>query len=217
MSTEITPEGMMFCGVTEQATAGSLNRWRSKDITYCVTGFIPQFTEKEYRDIVRGSFDAWEAVCGIRANEVMSSNANVIINVGRGRRMRFDGPGRTLAWCEIPNENTAQVLLRMDLDENWTLSGAGIFVPNVLRHELGHGLGIFHIEGPKALMNPFYDPKVPNPLGPDIEQAVLRYAAPRPRVVPVPPPVVPTPTPTPGNRRVVWQGFSDGTWEPYVG
>lgn len=207
-------EGLLFCGVTEKAVAGRVCKWPTPDVTYCITGFIPQFTQQEYRDIVRDAFNAWEAVCGIRAQEVQSSNANIILNVGRGRRMDFDGPGHTLAWCQMPCGNVSQILLRMDLDENWAETENGILAGNVLKHEIGHAWGIFHIEGPKALMNPYYDRNVSDPLGPDIAQAVARYGAPRPRAPepePKPDPKPGEPTPQPGRKSV--QLFIDGRLE----
>lgn len=191
--------GVCVCGVTDDqfAVAGGVARWAQKDLTYAIVGFLPAFTQAEYRQIVRSVFDCWEAVCGIRADETTSTSANIIISAGRGRRVNFDGPSGVLAWCELPvGSNPQQVRLMMDLDETWVTNGNGIHVPNVLCHELGHGLGLEHIQGAKALMNPIYDVNVPKPLPPDIAQVVNRYGQPRPRTAPQPQPE-PQPTPPP--------------------
>lgn len=194
-------EPTFVCGVTdaECARAGGAAKWAKLDLTYAIVGFLPAFTQAEYRTIVRSVFDDWEAVCGIRADETQSTNANIIISAGRGRRVNFDGPSGVLAWCELPmGANPQQVRLMMDLDETWVEQGNGIHVPNVLCHELGHGLGLDHITSAKALMNPTYDRNVPKPLSPDIAQVVARYGQPRPRVTPQPTPTPePQPSPTP--------------------
>ena len=206
----VTDEQVFVCGVTAAELARATNAmWRIKDLSYAIVGFLPAFTQAEYRSIVRSVFNDWEAVCGIRADETSNTNANIIISAGRGRRVNFDGPSGVLAWCELPMPGVNQVRLMMDLDEQWVLNGGGIHVPNVLCHELGHGLGLDHITSAKALMNPTYDRNVPKPLSPDIAQVVNRYGSPRPRVAPTPqpepqPPSTPTtPVPqTPGRTPI---------------
>lgn len=205
MSTFDDINGVCVCGVTEAqfALAGGVAKWPKSDLTYAITGFLPAFTQAEYKRIVRDVFDCWEAVCGIRADEVTSTSANIIISAGRGRRMNFDGPSGVLAWCELPmGSNPQQVRLMMDLDETWVQNGGGIHVKNVLCHELGHGLGLEHITGAKALMNPIYDENVPAPLSPDISQVVQRYGNPRPRTQPQPPSTPTTPA-TPNGRTPI--------------
>lgn len=199
-------DGLFVCGVTEKAS-GDICQWQTKDITYAITGYIPQFSQDQYRSAVRRAFDAWEAVCGIHANEVTSTDANIMLSVGRGRRNNFDGPSGVLAWCEIPCGNVRQCQLRMDLDETWTdkVSDAGIFVDAVLAHELGHGIGIYHIDSGTALMNPIYNKAVSKPLALDIAQGTLRYGEARPRT-PQPPVTPPT------GKTVKAILYTDGTW-----
>lgn len=206
-------EGILFCGVTEKAS-GRLCKWPSADITYSITGFIPQLSQDEYRAAVRRAFDSWEEVCGLRADEVQGTAGNLILQVGRGRRNNFDGPSGVLAWCEIPCGNVRQCQLRMDLDEQWTdkVSDAGIFVDAVLAHEIGHGIGIYHIENGKALMNPTYSRGVAKPLPLDVSQGTKRYGEARPRQPePKPEPKPGEPTPQPGRKSV--QLFIDGRLE----
>lgn len=210
-------DGLLFCGVTEKAS-GNVCKWPTPDITYSITGFVPNMTQAEYLDAVRRAFDSWEAVCGLRADEVPGTAGNLILQVGRGRRNNFDGPSGVLAWCEIPCGNVRQCQLRMDLDENWTdkVNSPGIFVDAVLSHEIGHGIGIYHIEGPQALMNPTYSRGVSRPMPADISQGQSRYGVIRPRT-PTPPVTPPTPKPTDPSKRVVIELFSDNTWGTKVG
>lgn len=201
----------MFCGVTEKSS-GRICKWPTTDITYCITGFIPQLTQAEYRNAVRRAFDSWEAVCGLRADEVQGTGGNLILQVGRGRRNNFDGPSGVLAWCEIPCGNVRQCQLRMDLDEKWTdkVDQPGIFVDAVLAHEIGHGIGIYHIESGKALMNPTYSRGVDKPMPLDVSQGLMRYGSVRPRQKPEP---KPEPKPDgPKNKRVVFELYDDNTW-----
>lgn len=214
---------ILICGVTDAEFArfaGVLCKWPRQDISYAITGWIPELTQSEYRATVRAAFDSWEAVCGIHADEVQSTNANILISAGRGRRSNFDGPSGVLAWCELPCGNPTQVRLLLDLDENWTTKltgGSGqILVQNVLAHELGHGLGLEHITNAKALMNPTYDPKVPGPLAPDVAQVVLRYGASRPRTLPPIPTPTPTPVPTPGRTPIELTVGGKTQWKAFL-
>lgn len=217
----ILSDGLLFCGVTEKAS-GQICKWPSPDITYSITGFVPQMTQSEYRAAVRRAFDSWEAVCGLRADEVSGTSGNLILQVGRGRRNNFDGPSGVLAWCEIPCGSVRQCQLRMDLDEQWTDKSAepGIFVDAVLAHEIGHGIGLYHIESGQALMNQTYKRGVSKPMPLDASQVLMLYGTTRPRVKPEPKPEPKPDTPqppTPGRHLV--QVLIDGRQEfaTYVG
>ena len=68
-------------------------------------------------------------------------------------------------------------------------------------HELGHLLGMDHISGPVALLNPTYNPNVRKPQAADIAQVVSRYGRPVQEPAPTPP-ARPTPPPASGQRTV---------------
>lgn len=200
------------CGVRDSEMArDSICRWPSPDITYAITGIVPGWSKEQYRAVVRESFDSWQRVCGIQAREIDTSDANLIISVGRGRRSNFDGPGGTLAWCELPCGNVRQCLLRMDLDERWTQD----LVPKVLKHEIGHGIGIKHIDPRigRALMNPVISEiSEPQPL--DIAEAVKLYGPAIVAPVPEPPPVTPIP---PGRHKIELHIDGQLEWMRWVG
>lgn len=194
------------CGVPDiqHATAsGGICKWPTPDVRYFIKNLPQGIGEAEARGCYARAWSSWNAVSGLRAVEVESeSQAHVVMDVGRGKRMGFDGPSGVLAWSELPC-GTSQVLQRYDLDEQWGVSATSgrIALENVACHEIGHALGISHIAPSlgRALMNPTYSPNVPKPLDLDIAEARKRYGNP---ATPQPGPQ-PGPTPTPGKRITI--------------
>ena len=116
--------------------------------------------------LVRSAFSRWEGVANIDFVEVTDA-ANVDIRLGYDT---IDGPGGTLGSARyeftlvpgFPSVLT-QVEIRFDVEENWARGGDGRvrsgggtgsdFVALAL-HEIGHGIGLDHINAPQLVMNP---------------------------------------------------------------
>lgn len=112
----------------------------------------------------------------------------------------FDGRGTVLAHTFYPAPPNAEPLagdMHFDDDEPWTSGGAIDFYSTTL-HELGHALGIGHINTSGAVMYPFYR-KVTALGQPDIDAVRALYAEGTGSVTPAPgdnpPPVDPPPPP----------------------
>lgn len=168
------------CGNADNEQSGKVCKWNSKEISYHVARTPSGLNEVEAKACYRRAWESWEKVCGIRVTEVPNpERANVLMDVGRGRRADFDGPSGVLAWSQMPCGGQTQLLQRYDLDETFGVTPARgvILLENVACHEIGHALGISHIAPSlgQALMNPTYSARIAKPLALDIEEATKRY------------------------------------------
>jgi hypothetical protein len=170
--------------------AEAISRWGRNNLTYAVVGFVPGLPPETQRRLLRAAWNSWEAVADLHLEEEDSREANIIIDVGRGRGANFDGPQGTLAWAYLPNGSDRQLLMKFDLDETWSddPQQRGILMQNVACHEFGHLLGLDHSRARRALMAPFYAADIPSPQKvDDIPRIVSLYG----------PAKTPTPTPVP--------------------
>lgn len=183
--------------VVRKFAATNLTRWRKTGLTYWVDSYVSGLSKSSQDAIVAQAFKAWTDVANIQITRSNTPTADIIMSAGRGRRDQFDGPSGVLAWCELPDGNDQQLLLKWDLDETWIDDprNRGILLFNVTTHELGHGLGMEHSKLQNQLMSPYYNPSVALPQDEDIKRLQARYGAPS-----AAPPLAPT---APGRRRLI--------------
>ena len=183
-------------------------KWRRNNLTYYINGWVGDgISQADQRAILAQAWKSWTDVCDLRIEETNNKNsANIIIDVGNGRRDNFDGPGGTLAWAYLPDGRDGQLLMRFDMGETWVSSyqKRGVRLLNVAAHEFGHLLGLGHSKKQGALMAPYYNANIAAPVhNDDVTRIVGLYGKP---VLPNPPgpttPPAPTPTPTPTNGEV---------------
>jgi matrix metalloproteinase-13 (collagenase 3) len=188
------------CGVRDVGMAReAMARWGKKDLTYFLAD-LPQgmgLNETRTRQIIQESFDAWSGACDLRFHEVQSDRANIIMELARGNRSGFDGPGGTLAYAYLPPtvDFNGQLVMRWDMDEQWGDRPDGPYIPlgAVTTHENGHLIGLDHSRTPGQLMYPTLDKRVLTVQSEDGQRAAALYGK---ASQPVPPrptvPVVPT-------------------------
>jgi len=113
----------------------------------------------------------------------------------------IDGAGGTLAWSELANgqEGGARATINQKYDsrESWKVQialgkppASGIDPSLVIMHETLHALGIPHINGEVAVMNPTYNAALTKLQPADIRELVARYGEPAQQ--PTPPPSPPS-------------------------
>jgi serralysin len=136
----------------------------------------------------QASFDRWAQLTGLQFTRVSASGvpwddgavfASGSLGFGSASRgdMRIagrniDGGNGILAYCYFPNPgNSTGGNMVMDTSENWGNSGNSYrFLRNTVLHELGHGVGMFHVcpsNGTK-LMEPFLNTGFDGPQEDDV-------------------------------------------------
>lgn len=175
------------CGCSDaQPVAGQIDRWGIPVVSYFIESYPGgiRLSTSQVEQVVAASLGSWSAVCGLKfAKAPDAQRANLLMGTARGRRNNFDGPGGTLAWCEIPQGSSFKGQRRMmwDMDEAWTTDAGsnGILLLNTTAHEVGHGIGLYHNNQPNQLLNPVYNPRIAAPQSYEIGQVVERYGKPQ--------------------------------------
>lgn len=168
------------CCQPSQARAGFCG-WKHRPVTASIQGALPGLTEAQVRDTYKKALDTWNAACNVG---LVWTDDFAKANIW-AKCQKIDGASGTLAWSYLPPcvASTQGVRLeqRYDISERW---GIPWFL-EVALHEIGHGLGMDHINNPAALMNPFSaGGKILAPTKYELEIMVPYYGSP---VVSVPP------------------------------
>lgn len=184
------------CKAMHRAIGVKLPRWKKAGLTYFIADTVPGLTTDAFAASVRSGFLAWSVYANLHVEQADGpKTADIVIGVGKGRQSNFDGPGGTLAWADMPDGSDKALRLTFDADEKWTLDPreTGVCVHNVMRHEIGHALGLTHSKLPTALMTAFYNPVVRDPQqDDDVPRLLARYgieaksAPARPQTIDVP-------------------------------
>jgi hypothetical protein len=169
------------CGLPDSIEeAGTIRRWAPRDFTkdpieVRVEEYLTSLPKEDQRaELIRG-MEAWEKVCGIGFAFTSNASADITVSTGRGRGQNFDGLGNTLAWAELPSgQSDRKLMMRFDADEAWGKNG---LYGRVFCHELGHAIGISHLNESEQLMNPFVS-KITVPQKYDIAEGTKRYGKP---------------------------------------
>lgn len=131
---------------------GQQCKWRHAPVTASVRGSLPGLKDQEVIDTYREALRVWNSVCNVGLLWTDDfSNANIW-----ARCQKIDGASGTLAWsylvpCGSGSTKGTQLEQRYDISERWTRD----FFLEVALHEIGHALGLDHINNKNALMNPY--------------------------------------------------------------
>ncbi|MEC9374030.1 MAG: matrixin family metalloprotease, partial [Planctomycetota bacterium] len=137
----------------------------------------------QWKGLIRQCFDAWENVTGNTYIEEPNDDGAAWPGSGGIGGVRgdirivmrnIDGGSGTLAFNFFPS--TGDMLL--DRSENWTSSGGNFrFMRNIVMHEHGHGLGLFHTcpQFGQKLMEPGINTNFDGPQLDDIRGAHSLY------------------------------------------
>lgn len=183
-------DGAVLCAVPDHFGRGALNQWpQGRLVTWALGAFrLPGLTVSDCEAATQEALERWSRVSGFRHQKASGRTADITINTGA-----IDGQSGTLAWMELPPGEGATRPLKglVDTSEDWVISdnppSHKIDLIRVLCHELGHALGISHIEAGN-LMAPTYSSAISRPQFGDITQVRARYGLPvEPKPNPNPP------------------------------
>ena len=180
---------MPRCAMKERQVSG---KWGLKTLKYYIQSRDnSDMTADQWDEEMRLGCEAWSEVTDLKFVRTNSfSDANLVLTAGW-----IDGPSSTLAYYQLPPGNNYRGRLsgKFDTGERWILlnnSGSGIRLRNVVSHEIGHGLGLYHSNVSSALMAPFYSRNIVKPQQNDDVTRIQRLYG---------KPTGPTDPPTPGS------------------
>ncbi|KAF5902384.1 acetyl-CoA acetyltransferase, mitochondrial, partial [Clarias magur] len=149
------------CGVSDvsnYAHFGGKPKWNKQTITYRITEYTPDLSQREVDVTIAQAFKLYSDVTPLVFKQIYSGTADIMILFkarNHGDFYPFDGQGGVLAHAMSPGSNQGGDT-HFDEDEKWTLSAAGVNLLLVAAHEFGHALGLDHSKDPSALMYPTY-------------------------------------------------------------
>nr|XP_049581080.1 uncharacterized protein LOC125971944 [Syngnathus scovelli] len=149
------------CGVSDIGRYGhfpGIPKWTKKLITYRITQYTPDLSQKQVDDIIGKAFQLYSDVIPLDFKQIDDGTADIVIvfkGGSHGDFNPFDGPGRVLAHANSPGLNQGGDT-HFDDDEEWTLDQRGVNLFLVAAHEFGHALGLDHSRDRGALMFPTY-------------------------------------------------------------
>lgn len=193
---------MHMCGVAQPLGGGAREcRWPEDTLRYCIRDQHPRVSKDVWEGEIEWSLGELAKVIDLTFERVDRLEAAQIVytvaNLG--------GPGGVLADamlvpCGVRRNLDFQSIVRVDALDNYAAEDRSrvamtFDLGEVLLHEAGHVLGLYHIETPGvvALLNPRYNPSIGGLQPPDIE-ALVRIGYRRRREqpdVPSPPAGVP--------------------------
>lgn len=179
-------EAPRMCGSPDfmMEDQASLPKWPHPHIHFRCDGSWPMPIEK-----VRGAFEfatrEISRVCGATF-EIVDQFPEDARSRGSAFCRVLDGQGGVLAQSELANNRDGLLTQIYDRSEAWDFAvqygltpGNKIDMGLVALHEMCHFMGVPHIGGTLAVMNPTYNPALKTLQVADIEALVKRYGLPK--------------------------------------
>lgn len=172
-------------------------KWNKDHITYYIKSRVRNIHPDDYDGVIDECAKDCMSVCGIKISRTNSTNADLILDTGSSRRDELGTPGNVLGWAYLPMGDNRQLLMKLDLAENWTINinEAGIYLKSVIGHEAfsGHMMGLSHHNNRCALLFPQYQKHISTPQTCyEIPQLQDRYGKPQNNPEPDPEPDPPS-------------------------
>lgn len=165
-------ELIRFCAHEYSTLDARDTRWpeaiHKRGLGWCLTGDLPNIQRNILLELIRSGFKRFEQIGSVRFSEVDVASAHIVMTT-----RRIDGPGGTLAWSNLPPSNPCEQAY--DTGEGWNQKVN--FLP-VMKHEVGHAMGLQHDPQPGALLSAYYDPSIQDFTERDISRYQTLYGPP---------------------------------------
>ena len=153
---------------------GQPAKWPTGDLKYHESLSFARLTREQIAAAYGRAAAQWCAVAGLQLSRTENiDDADIVATTGY-----IDGPGGVLALSDLPYGATESSVMRQTFDvEDWGPETLDMLEACIC-HEIGHALGLEHIPGVGALLDPYIVPGRDAPQSPDIEAMQARYGAP---------------------------------------
>ncbi len=115
------------------------------------------YSDANFNTEIQQAFDAWENISGVDFEQATAANP-AVLTVGMGS-LPGDTVGQAfISFQDLPTvDQIISVDITMDSDEFWSPEGdvGTLDFYAVLLHEIGHGIGLDHVNDITEIMNPF--------------------------------------------------------------
>lgn len=179
---------LVFCGVPPEQLAEAARgvyRWQNRRaLTWFWVDRIAGVAADDQLADTEWCFEQWSLASNryLTFSRAVSRQTADIVLTSRV----IDGPAGVLAEMQLPPGDDRQLVGWFDTREAWDKS---VRLRLVLLHELGHAMGLGHIKGQTAVLNPVYNPNLPALQPADIQSLLQIY----PEAVNHVPPTTPKP------------------------
>ncbi len=179
---------LYFCGTVVNFTLDATTAWNKRHLTWTWSGSLPGMSPADIDAAFHQAFANWQGVCGLTFEKANGASADIMATTGP-----IDGPGKVLAWSELPNGSDRPINQKFDSGDSFVLAVAPprgkIDLLAVATHEIGHALGLEHAAaGSPDLMAPIYQAGRRTPQPGDVARMQGLYGP-----ATAPPPVLPPP------------------------
>jgi len=169
-----------YCACPDILQAGGVSRWGIKNIT--VWHDMEALSSLNEQNLYMNALAMWAKHTPLKFKWWEPGDPDKVNIFAHARRI--DGSGKILAWSELPPPDASasvQLEQRYDTSEQWP---ENLLLPT-MAHELGHALGLGHIQQPEALMYPYMN-GTQEPAAPDIAAIQALYPGSEPEPEPKP-------------------------------
>ncbi|XP_029812904.1 interstitial collagenase-like [Suricata suricatta] len=134
-------------------------RWDRTDLTYRIENYTPDLPRAEVDDAVDKAFQLWSNVTTLTFTKIFEGEADIMLSFvwgDHGDNSNFGGPESPIAHAFPPGRGLGGDV-HFDEEQTWTSDFRRYNLYYVAAHEVGHSLGLPHVNDRGSLMFSSYN------------------------------------------------------------